>query len=53
MKVPDPSPPGGAGDRHRHLQPFQICPGPAALPIVQNLYAQGLLEGARILPFQG
>jgi signal transduction histidine kinase len=53
MKPADPSAPRGGTERHRYLQPFQICPGPAALPIVQNLFAQGLLDGARILPFQG
>jgi signal transduction histidine kinase len=56
MKPADPSAPGAprsGSERHRYLQPFQICPGPAALPIVQNLFAQGLLDGARILPFQG
>jgi signal transduction histidine kinase len=37
----------------RYPQPFQICPGPAAMAIVQKLSAQGLLDGARVLPFEG
>lgn len=37
--------------RGRYQQPFQICPGPGAQTIVQRLVSEGLLVGARVLPF--
>jgi signal transduction histidine kinase len=37
----------------RFPQPFQICPAPAALAIVDRLANDGSLQGARILPFNG
>jgi signal transduction histidine kinase len=61
MKPHAPGPQGGGPDRgsdrgldaRRYPQPFQICAGPAALPIVQALAARGWLNDARILSFDG
>jgi signal transduction histidine kinase len=40
-------------EAQRFRQPFQICVAPAAQPIVQRLLDQRLLQGARVLSFDG
>jgi signal transduction histidine kinase len=37
----------------RFAQPFQICLGPAAEPMVRKLLQEDLLPGARVLGFEG
>jgi signal transduction histidine kinase len=36
----------------RYGLPLQICPAPAAEAIIRELYADGLLPGAKLYPFQ-
>ena len=53
VPLPDPRMAPRDLESLRFPQPFQICPGPVALPIIQRLLEQGLLNGARVLTFEG